>query len=421
MFYGLVVGLDLISTFIITGIAVSVLSSFLLVGPLVYWLIGRGFSASRVVGGAAFLAALLAIPGLLAVALLVLAVLSVTGITSLAYSSLAYLVAALLVLFVVQYLVAPYLVLYTSRARRPGAGEEWVVELFEEVKRSSGYRGEVELYIVDTPVPNAFAVGNVFKKAVVVHSGLLRELDRGEVKAVLAHELGHIAHRDNAYMIAVSLTPFLAYVVGLLSLLFGLVLLVGVAMVLSGAERAAGYAKSRDEEGAALGSFFAFFAVLKAFVIGLIAVMVGLLLTIASYLANIGVLAFSRIREHLADIYSVRVTGDTRIASALVKIERAIERMRESGEAGFQPSVKKALYIIPMAYGELTGASPPSLVRLVKYIKTEGPRRPQSSLIKYIKMSSPLSTHPSVEARLYVVSSYYRELTSKRLLLNPKA
>ena len=412
--------MDLLSTLVIAGMAASVLSGVLLVGPLVYWLISRGYSVSRVVRGATFLAALLAIPGLLAVALFALAIFGPVS-----PARLASLVAILLALFVVQYLVAPYLVLYTSRARRPGVGEEWVVELFEEVKRSSGYTGNVELYIVDTPVPNAFAVGNVFKKAVVVHSGLLRELDRGEVKAVLAHELGHIANRDNAYMIAVSLTPFFAYVVGLLSLLFGLVLLVGIAMVLSGAERAAGYAKSRDEEGAALGSFFAFFALLKALIIGLMAVMVGLLLTIASYLANIGVLAFSRIREHLADMYSVRVTGDTRIASALVKIERAIERMVESGEAGFQPSVKKALYIIPMAYGELTGASPPSLVRLVKYIKTdiktEGPRRPQSSLIKYIKMSSPLSTHPSVEARLYVVSSYYRELTSKRLLLNPKA
>jgi heat shock protein HtpX len=412
LFYRLVVGLDLISSFIIAGIAVSVLSSILLVGPPVYWLIGRGFSASRVVGGAAFLASLLAIPGLLAVALLVLAVFRAASL-----SNLVYLAAVLLVLFVVQYLVAPYLVLYTSKARRPGAGEEWVVELFEEVRRSSGYRGEVELYIVDTPVPNAFAVGNVFKKAVVVHSGLLRVLDRGEVKAVLAHELGHIANRDNAYMIAVSLTPFFAYVVGLLSLLFGLGLIVGVA---KGAERTVEYAKSQGEreEEVALGAYFGVFI---ALVIGLMAVMVGLLLTVASFLANIGVLAFSRIREHLADMYSVRVTGDTRIASALVKIEGAIERMVESGEVGFQPSVKKALYIIPMAYGQLMGASPPSLVRLVKYIKTEGPRRPQSSLIKYMKMSSPLSTHPSVEARAYVVSSYYRELTSKRLLLNPKA
>jgi heat shock protein HtpX len=415
LFYGLVVGLDLISTFIIAGIAVSVLSSILLVGPLVYWLIGRGFSASRVVGGATFLASLLAIPGLLAVALLVLAVFRVASL-----SSLAYLAVILLVLFIAQYLVAPYLVLYTSKARRPGAGEEWVVELFEEVRRSSGYKGEVELYIVDTPVPNAFAVGNVFKKAVVVHSGLLRVLDRDEVRAVLAHELGHIANRDNAYMIAVSLTPFLTYVIGLLSLLFGVGYIMGTV---KGAQRTIEYAKSRgeNEEEVALGAYF---AVLIAIVIGLIAIMVGLLLTVASYLANIGVLAFSRVREHLADMYSVRVTGGTEIVQALEKIERAVERMVESGEAGFQPSVKKALYIIPMAYGELTGASPSSLVRLVKYIKTTGgPRRRahQSGLIKYIMMSSPLSTHPSVEARAYVVSSYYRELASKRLYVHPKA
>ena|GEM_PF-800709 len=407
--------MDLISTLIIAGIAVSVLSSILLVGPLVYWLIGRGYSASRVVRGATFLASLLAIPGLLAVVLLILKVFRVASL-----SSLAYLAVILLVLFIAQYLVAPHLVLYTSRARRPRAGEEWVVGLFEEVRRSSGYKGEVELYIVDTPVPNAFAVGNVFKKAVVVHSGLLRVLDRDEVRAVLAHELGHIANRDNAYMIAVSLTPFLTYVIGLLSLLFGVGYIMGTV---KGAQRTIEYAKSRGEkeEEVALGAYF---AVLIAIVIGLIAIMVGLLLTVASYLANIGVLAFSRVREHLADMYSVRVTGGTEIVQALEKIERAVERMVESGEAGFQPSVKKALYIIPMAYSEFREASPSSLVRLVKYIKTTGgPRRRahQSGLIKYIMMSSPLSTHPSVEARAYVVSSYYRELASKRLYVHPKA
>jgi heat shock protein HtpX len=243
-------------------------------------------------------------------------------------------------------------------------------------------------------VPNAFAVGNMFKKAVIVHSGLLRVLDRDEVRAVLAHELGHIANRDNAYMIAVSLTPFLTYVVGLLSIIFG----VGyIVRTVKGAQRTIEYAKSRGERGeeeVALGSYF---AVLIALVIGLVAIIVGLLLTIASYLANIGVLAFSRVREHLADMYSVKVTGGTKIVPALEKIERAIKMMMESGEAGSQlePSVKKALYIIPMAYSELTGVSP-------------------SSLVKYIKMSSPLPTHPSVEARAYVVTSYYREITSKR-------
>jgi heat shock protein HtpX len=375
LFYGLVVGLDLISTFIITGIAMSVLSGILLVGPLVYWLIGRGYSVSRVVRGATFLAALLAIPGLLAVALFALAIFGPVS-----PARLAGLAAVLLALFVVQYLAAPYLVLYTSRARRPGAGEEWVVELFEEVKRSSGYTGEVELYIVDTPVPNAFAVGNVFKKAVVVHSGLLRELDRGEVKAVLAHELGHIAHRDNAYMIAVSLTPFFVYAVGLLSIFLGMSIIMSAA---GGAQRQSRGAQS---------------GVLVELAIGVAAISVGLLLAAASYLANIGVLAFSRVREHLADMYSVRVTGGTEIVQALEKIERAVKAMMESGKARsrLEPSIKKALYIIPMAYGELAGAS-------------------LLSIIGFIMMSSPLSTHPSVEARAYVVSSYYRELASKRI------
>jgi heat shock protein HtpX len=396
-------GLDLVA-FVVAGVVVSVVGGALLVGPLTYLLIGRGFRASRVVGGAALLAALLAVPGLVAVALLVLAVFGVAGV-----SSLAYLAVALLALFAVQYLAAPYLVLHASKARRPGVGERWVVELFEEVKKSSGYKGDVELYIVDAEVPNAFAVSNVFKKAVVVHSGLLAVLDRGEVKAVLAHELGHIANRDNAYMIAVSLTPFFAYVVGLFSLLFGLGLVVAVA---KGAERASEHARTRGEgeEEAALGSLF---AVVIALAVGLAAAAVGLMLTAASYLANVGVLAFSRVREHLADMYSVRATGGTEIIPALEKIERAVERMAESGEAGFQPSVKKALYIIPMAYGELTGAS---LVRLVKYIEVAGGlrrRAPRSSLAECVKMSSPLSTHPSVEARAYVASSYYRELRGR--------
>jgi heat shock protein HtpX len=344
------------------------------VGPLVYWLISRGYSVSRAVRGATFLAALLAIPGLLAVALLVLAVFRATSL-----SSLAYLTVILLVLFIVQYLVAPYLVLYTSKARRPGAGERWVVELFEEVRRSSGYKGGVELYIVDTPVPNAFAVSNVFKKAVVVHSGLLRVLDRGEVKAVLAHELGHIANRDNAYMIAVSLTPFFVYAVGLLSIFLGASIIMSAA---GGAQR--------QSQGAQSGA-------LVELAIGSAAISVGLLLATASYLANIGVLAFSRVREHLADMYSVRATGGTEIIPALEKIERTIKAMMESGEAGSQlePSVKKALYIIPMAYGELAGAS-------------------LLSIIGFIMMSSPLSTHPSVEARAYVVSRYYREIVGKR-------
>lgn len=53
------------------------------------------------------------------------------------------------------------------------------------------------LYITADPSPNAFATGRSPSKGVVaVTRGLLQTLDRREIRGVLAHEIGHIAHRD---------------------------------------------------------------------------------------------------------------------------------------------------------------------------------------------------------------------------------
>ena len=57
------------------------------------------------------------------------------------------------------------------------------------------------LYLLPEDAPNAFATGrSPSKGAVAVTAGLLRTLSRDEVAAVIAHELGHIRHRDTLIM-----------------------------------------------------------------------------------------------------------------------------------------------------------------------------------------------------------------------------
>ncbi len=54
-----------------------------------------------------------------------------------------------------------------------------------------------KVYIVNTPVPNAFATGRSPKHAAVAAtSGLLSALNEKEIEGVLAHELAHVRNRD---------------------------------------------------------------------------------------------------------------------------------------------------------------------------------------------------------------------------------
>lgn len=74
--------------------------------------------------------------------------------------------------------------------------ERWLVDTVARQAEQAGI-GMPEVAIYDAPDMNAFATGARRNNALVaVSSGLLDGMQRGEVEAVLAHEVSHIANGD---------------------------------------------------------------------------------------------------------------------------------------------------------------------------------------------------------------------------------
>jgi len=76
------------------------------------------------------------------------------------------------------------------------ADEQWLLETVHAFADKAGI-GRPEVAIYDSPEPNAFATGMSKNNALVaVSTGLLRNMTKEEVAAVLGHEVAHIANGD---------------------------------------------------------------------------------------------------------------------------------------------------------------------------------------------------------------------------------
>jgi heat shock protein HtpX len=74
--------------------------------------------------------------------------------------------------------------------------ERWLVNVVTQQAQAAGI-GMPEVGIFDSPDPNAFATGaNKNSALVAVSTGLLRNMRREEVEAVLGHEVSHVANGD---------------------------------------------------------------------------------------------------------------------------------------------------------------------------------------------------------------------------------
>ena len=101
---------------------------------------------------------------------------------------------------IVSLLISKPMAKWSTRARvidNPRApAERWLVDTVRELSGKAGI-GMPEVAIFPASQSNAFATGwNRNQALVAVSEGLLHRFDREEIRAVLGHEIGHVANGD---------------------------------------------------------------------------------------------------------------------------------------------------------------------------------------------------------------------------------
>jgi len=146
-----------------------------------------------------------------------------------------------------------------------------------------------EVYIYDSPDPNAFATGPTRNNSMVaVSTGLMQNLNQNEIRAVLAHEMGHVYNGDmfTTTVLAGLMNTFVYIIANIIYRFL--------------AERSEGMA------------FMAYFIIHMAL----------------SFLAMIPISWWSRRREFSADKFAANTVGKEHMISALQSIDRWVNQVQ---------------------------------------------------------------------------------------------
>ena len=188
-----------------------------------------------------------------------------------------------------------------------------------------------KVYLIDEAQPNAFATGrNPEHAAVAATTGILQLLSTHELRAVLAHELSHVTHRD------ILTSTITASIAGAISTLANFGIFFG--------------GRNSDNRNP------------------LVALVVLILAPIAAVLIQ---LAISRGREYEADRGGAELSGDPRaLADALAKIDRYAKGLPlETAEA--HPATAHMMIINPLSAGGISGlfsTHPPTEERIQRLL-----------------------------------------------------
>lgn len=276
-------------------------------------------------------------------------------------------IAMVLLLNVITYAISP-LIINLSYGARPSPELQQIVN---EVSQKLGFSKPPRAVVVNTP-PNAFAYGNILFGRYVAVSESLKEITRPEeLRAIIGHELGHHKHRDNTIMLLMGLIPSVLYFLGVLMIRVGFI---------TGYARA--YYNRRREGGG-----------------GLLLVVVGFLAILLSFIVQVLILAFSRLREYYADSAGAFATSRRDMQRALARIHLYYNYNRAALDS-ISTSKLRALFIYAFteAYANPFYRSIP-VVRDVRNIDID-------SVVEELKrarideLSDIFSTHPAIPKRI---------------------
>ncbi|MEM4473054.1 MAG: zinc metalloprotease HtpX [Archaeoglobaceae archaeon] len=247
---------------------------------------------------------------------------------------------------VIIYLISPYIINMSYGARYSRELQEVVDKVASRLNVKPP-----KAVIVQSP-PNAFAYGNFLTgKFVAVSDSLINMLSKDELEAVVGHEIGHHKHKDNMFMLLLGILPSVIFYLGY--------------MLIHSATR-------NENRGAQLAA-------------------VGIAAVVVSFVIQVLVLAFSRLREYFADVEGVLSAGKDAMQRSLAKIHYFYHRYPSIRDE-IAESKLRALFI----YALTNAVAQPFVTRAdIERLKKE----------KVSAVQEFLSTHPPIPKRLIFIDN----------------
>lgn len=278
-----------------------------------------------------------------------------------------------LVLNFITYALSPFIINMAYSAK-PDPELQRVVD---EVAKSLGMSKPPKAVVVEGPA-NAFAYGNFLSgRYIAVSRELLNIMREDELRAVIGHEAGHHLHWDNALMLFMGVLPSALY-------------FLGVTLMRIGFLTSARALSNRKSGGG-----------------GAVLVLIGLVAVVLSFLVQVLVLAFSRLREYYADTSGALATSPISMQRALARLHIYYEGYGRAKEVVSNSKLKALfIYAIVEAFANPFYRYPPRPNINVREVNVdeviENLKRKEASGFNEV-----LSTHPPIPKRLRNLDQVY--------------